>query len=177
LLARLRLPAGLLAESSNSHTERQLQPKMYSLAAFLPQRRLERPPTPPPSPRTVLSGERPAAPARSFLVEILRAARIKGSPLPPARDKVLVLPSCTTRRANLLLSDGSSGILRLGASPGSPWPLVHHSTRSPVRRHARRVLPPRRRPGPRPAAPRSGPAENDLAFDRAILDRRLSMRG
>jgi hypothetical protein len=122
LPARLRLPAGLLAQSSSSHTEHRLRPKMYNLAAFLQRRRPEKWPTRLPCPRTFLPWEHPAAPAQYFPAAIPRPACTKGSPLPPAHDGALFLRSCTTRRANLQPGDGSSGILRLGASPESPWP-------------------------------------------------------
>src|SRR5437870_5786168 len=97
---------------------------MYNLAGFLSRRQPERPPTRLPSPRNASPRGPQAAPARSFLVEIRRAGHRKGGPLLLARDKALVLRSCTTRRANPLPSDDSSGSLRLGASPGLPRPLA-----------------------------------------------------
>jgi hypothetical protein len=125
LLSRSRPLVGPLGESSSSHTDRLVQMLKYTRVTFHRRTLLLTEPTPPPCPRTASPRGLQAAPARSFLVEIRRAAHIKGSPLPPALYKALVLQSCTTRRANPLLSAGSSGILRLEASPGSPWPLGH----------------------------------------------------
>src|SRR5207248_3045986 len=125
LLARLRLPAGLHAASSSSRIDRQRRPRMYNLAAFLPRRRLEMRPTPPPYPRTVSPAGPQAAPARSFLVENQQAGHTTGSPSPPALCRAMALRSCTTQRASRRSSDGSLGILRFGALSGSPWPLAH----------------------------------------------------
>lgn len=145
LLARLRLPAGLLAASSSSHTERQLRRKMYNLAAFLPRRRLGTRPIPLPCPRTGSPGGLQAVPARCFLVESRRAAHTRGSPLPLVLCKATVLRSCTTLRASLPLSDDSLGILCLEASPGSPWPFAHIMLPFYTIGHAGRVLPSCRR--------------------------------
>jgi hypothetical protein len=144
LLARSSPLGALRGRSSSSHTAFLVQRSRYTPVTFHPRTLHPAGPTPPLHLRIVLTEERAAAPVRCFPVGIQRAAHIKGSPLPSARDKALVLRSRTTRRANLQFADGSSGIPRLGASPYSPWlraRILPHSTRSPVRCHARRVPP------------------------------------
>src|SRR5207247_4705119 len=96
LLARLRLPGGFLAESSNSRTELQLRSRRYSFAALLPRRPPETRPTPPPFPRPASPAGLRAVPARSFLVEIRLGVRIRDNPLPPALGKVTAPRSYTT---------------------------------------------------------------------------------
>jgi hypothetical protein len=125
LLARSRPLVGLPEKSSNSRTGSQVQMLQYTPATFRPRTVLLMEPRQPPFPRSAsLRGLR-EAPARSFPVEIPRAARIKGSPSPRVHGKGLVLLSCTIRGANLPLFDGSSGILRLGISQsGCPLPAL-----------------------------------------------------
>src|SRR5262245_19050658 len=118
LPVRSRPPAEPLAESSSSRTELRLQPRTCNPAVFLLRRRPERRPTLLPGPRSASPRLLRGVPARSFLVEIRPVADMKGSPSPPALCTALALQPCTIRRANHLLSDDSSGILRLGASPG-----------------------------------------------------------
>jgi len=103
-----------LEESSSSRTGCPVQPLRYTPAMSLPRTWLLTGPIPQLCQRTVAPGGSQAAPARSCPVEIRLAAHITGSPLPPALGKGTALRSGTTRRASRLLSDRSSGTLRLG---------------------------------------------------------------
>jgi len=73
-------------------------------------------PTQRPSPAAALSGAHRAVPARSFPLETRQVADTTGSPVPLAPDRAMAPRSCTTRRASLLPTDDSSGIVRWGAS-------------------------------------------------------------
>src|SRR5262249_28668700 len=96
----------------------------YTPVAFPPHTLLLTEPTRPPSPRTSSSEALRIELARYFPAGIRRAAHTRDSLWLPDPDKGSVPRSCTTRRASPLLSYDSSGILHLGASQWSPWPLA-----------------------------------------------------
>jgi hypothetical protein len=116
---------GPLGESSNLRTGSPVQPLRHIPVTFLPRTLHPREPIPLPYLHPASPGALPVVRAQSFLAEIPRVAHITGSPLLPAPYKAKPLPSCITRRASLLQSEGSLGIPHLGASPGSPWPLAY----------------------------------------------------
>ena len=115
-LAGLSLLAGSLAGSSRLHIGSRPRPQLYNLAALLPRRSLGMRPTQRPGQLAALSGEHPAAAARSFLPGTRQVADTRGSPGLRDPDRALAPRSCTTRRASLLPTDDSSGIFRWGAS-------------------------------------------------------------